>query len=103
MTLFRSMPAYWTAAFLLAGSQGSLRAEEADVVPTDVAEFEQSIEPFLAKHCVKCHGEKKQKADLVLHDIDGVVTTGKDIIRWEKVLEMVSLGDMPPEDEAQPP
>jgi len=69
---------------------------------TSSNEFETSIQPFLVEHCVGCHGEKKQKADFALHDIDGVVSNGKDVVRWEKVLEMVSLGDMPPEDEPQP-
>ncbi|MDG2123543.1 MAG: DUF1588 domain-containing protein [Verrucomicrobiales bacterium] len=73
-----------------------------EVVATNLGEFEAHVEPFLAKHCVGCHGADKQKADFAVHDIDGLVTGGKDTVRWEKVLEMVSLGDMPPEDETQP-
>ncbi|MDA7888647.1 DUF1588 domain-containing protein [Akkermansiaceae bacterium] len=74
----------------------------AEVEVTKLKEFEEVVQPFLGEHCTGCHGEKKQKADFALHDIDGVVSNGKDIVRWEKVLEMVSLGDMPPEDELQP-
>ncbi len=85
---------------LLAGLRGGIAADT--VAPTDLGEFEQHVRPFLATHCVHCHGEKKQKADFSLHDIDGLVTSGKDTVRWEKVLEMLSLGDMPPEDEDQP-
>lgn len=69
---------------------------------TDVAEFNERIKPFLSEHCVRCHGEKKQKADFTVHDIDGLISQGKDVERWEKILELVSLGDMPPEDEDQP-
>jgi hypothetical protein len=76
-------------------------AEEA-VVATNLGEFEKRVQPFLAAHCVKCHGKKRQKADFFLHDMDGAVTGGKDIIRWEKILEMLTLRDMPPEDEEQP-
>lgn len=65
-------------------------------------EFKGQIKPFLAEHCVRCHGEKKQKADFTVDDINGLVTSGNDVERWEKILEMVSLGDMPPEDEEQP-
>lgn len=65
-------------------------------------EFNGQIKPFLAEHCVRCHGEKKQKADFTVDDINGLVTSGNDVERWEKILEMVSLGDMPPEDEEQP-
>ena len=70
--------------------------------PTDTQAFRDHVQPFFAEHCVSCHGEEKQKADFVLHDIDGIITDGKDTIRWEKIVEMMSLGDMPPEDEPQP-
>lgn len=69
---------------------------------TELKDFETHIKPFLAEHCYSCHGEKKQKADFAVHDIDGLITNGKDVVRWEKVLEMISLGDMPPDDEPQP-
>lgn len=81
--------------FLFLGLGGAAQA-------TDLKEFEERIKPFLSQHCYSCHGEKKQKADFTLHDIDGAITNGKDVERWEKVLELISLGDMPPEDEPQP-
>lgn len=37
------------------------------------------------------------EADFRLDDIDGVVTAGKDIERWEKALELLDIGDMPPD------
>ena len=82
-------------------TSSSLRAEE-PFTSTNPAEFKAEIQPFLEQRCVKCHGEKKKKAKFFLHDIDGVITDGKDVVRWEKILEMVSLHDMPPEDEDQP-
>lgn len=69
---------------------------------SELKDFELHIKPFLAEHCYSCHGEKKQKADFAVHDIDGLISRGKDAVRWEKILEMISLGDMPPEDEPQP-
>jgi hypothetical protein len=69
---------------------------------TELTEFQERIKPFLSEHCYRCHGGKKQKADFTVHDIDGLITNGKDVARWEKILELVSLGDMPPEDETQP-
>ena len=86
---------------MVIGSIGICRAEGSPA-PTVWAEFEAQVGPFLKAYCVKCHGEEKQKADFVLHDIDGVVTAGKDTVRWEKILEMLSLADMPPEKERQP-
>ena len=58
--------------------------------------------PFLQEMCADCHGEEKQKVKFALHDIDPDIAGGQDIERWEKILEMVSIGDMPPEDEPQP-
>lgn len=80
----------------------SASAREADVEATDLKLFESTVQPFLARYCVDCHGKKKQKAEFSLHDIDGEVTNRKDAERWVKILELVSLGDMPPPDEVQP-
>ena len=96
--MFSSQKSFLFGLLLTAGGQAS--AEE--VTPTDLSEFTGTIQPFLAEHCSRCHGEKKQKADFFLHDIDGSITGGKDTVRWEKILELMSLGDMPPEDEDQP-
>ena len=68
------------------------------VPPTKLSDFNTRIKPFFAQNCTECHGEKKQKADFQLHDIDPLITNGKDVERWEKALEMISNGDMPPED-----
>jgi len=79
----------------------NVRGEEISE-PTNLSEFNEHIQPFLNTHCVKCHGQKTQKAEFALHDIDGSITQGKDTVRWEKVLEMLSLRDMPPSEEPQP-
>lgn len=57
---------------------------------------------FIQNHCIDCHGEKKQKGDRRFdqltrdfHDLD----TAWD---WEEILDMLNLGEMPPEDESQP-
>ena len=33
------------------------------------AGFEQKIKPFLKENCIRCHGEKKQKGKLALHEV----------------------------------
>ena len=57
---------------------------------------------FIQTHCIGCHGEEKQKGDrrfdrltLDFHDLDTVWD-------WEEILDMLNLGEMPPEDEPQP-
>jgi hypothetical protein len=64
--------------------------------------FKDSVAPFFAKNCVECHGEKKQKGKVTLHDIHGDLSSGEGLDRWEDILEMLESGEMPPEDEPQP-
>ena len=71
------------------------------ILAPSAAEEGKSTLTFLQEHCVACHGEKKQKGKFALHDIDPN-PAGKDVERWEKILEMVSLEEMPPDDEPQP-
>ena len=57
---------------------------------------------FLRKYCVECHGAGVAGADFSLHDVDTNIAGGQDLERWEKIRELVSIGDMPPEDALQP-
>ena len=64
--------------------------------------FESRSRQFFATNCTTCHGEKKQKADVTLHDIGmdfGSAEAGR---RWLAVLSQLENGEMPPEDEIQP-
>lgn len=61
-------------------------------------DFRKTVKPFFQKHCIKCHGAGKSKAEITLHDIDGDVVAGKDQSRWETVLDVLKSGEMPPED-----
>jgi mono/diheme cytochrome c family protein len=63
--------------------------------------FEQAVVPFLKQHCTRCHGPEEQEADFAVHGLTAELI-GDNLSKYEKVLEMVSIGDMPPEDEPQP-
>lgn len=96
----------FTRAMWCAFSLGTLHAEnerEAGIIPTDSVVFESQVKPFLTKYCVSCHGEKKQKAKFFLHDIDGIISNGKDAERWTKIHELISIRDMPPPEEDELP
>ena len=64
--------------------------------------FEKEVVPFFEKYCIRCHGPEKSKGQISLHTLDGDLSTGRDLERWEDVLEMLESGEMPPEDEEQP-
>lgn len=64
--------------------------------------FEQDLQPFLDTHCVRCHGEKKQKGKFRLDELSRDIGL-KDTPLWAEVMERISSGEMPPEDEKARP
>jgi hypothetical protein len=55
------------------------------------------------EHCVSCHGPDKQKGKFRIDDLPLVITNVETAEKWQKVLNAMNSGDMPPEDEKQPP
>lgn len=68
--------------------------------PTDPV-YRDRIQPLLRKHCFRCHGEKKQKADVRLDNLDATMGTAAAAEGWRSALDMINSGEMPPEDEPQ--
>tara|TARA_R110002096_G_scaffold168538_4_gene339385 strand:- start:4732 stop:7164 length:2433 start_codon:yes stop_codon:yes gene_type:complete len=60
--------------------------------------FEKDIQPFIETHCVRCHGDKKQKGDFRVDTLSREVGL-KDTPYWHEVMEKISSGEMPPDDE----
>lgn len=58
---------------------------------------------LLREHCHSCHNAGKQKGKVRLDDIDFSVDTVERADLWQKVLNSINSGEMPPEDETQPP
>ncbi len=61
-----------------------------------------SVKAFLGAHCTRCHGAEEQEGDLTLHDIGSDFAKVEVGERWQKVLEQLGRGEMPPADEPQP-
>lgn len=61
-----------------------------------------ALEPYFKEHCLRCHGEKKQKGDLRLDTLVRDFTGGPETERWFEVIKRIGSGEMPPEDEPQP-
>ncbi len=63
----------------------------------------KSMEPFLKAYCIDCHGPKKQKGQVRFDEVAWEITNNDSAQRWQDVLDVLNGGDMPPEDETQPP
>lgn len=69
------------------------------VLPCRADSFSEKVVPLLDQHCYQCHGEKKQKGGIELHQIK----TAEDAYRYHRFLknvaDQIKTGDMPPEDD----
>lgn len=65
--------------------------------------FNKQVQPFLARNCYACHNEKISTANLNLSAFtSGELAAAKPEI-WDKVLEKLSSGKMPPAGRPVPP
>jgi len=58
---------------------------------------------FLQNHCQKCHDAKVQKGKFRVDDLPFAIGNIEMAERWQKVLNALNAGEMPPEDQKQPP
>ncbi|MFM7072738.1 MAG: DUF1588 domain-containing protein [Planctomycetota bacterium] len=66
------------------------------------AAFERSVKPFLAKHCVECHGAKDPEGELDLTTLDPDMKASVSGARWATIVEKLTKGQMPPEEKPRP-
>jgi len=58
---------------------------------------------FLDHNCVKCHSGDKPKGDLLLDHVAADFTDKTSREQWERVLEQLESGSMPPKSKPRPP
>ena len=73
------------------------------VTSTMADPYRDTIRPFLKEHCFRCHGPAKQQGELQLDTLRPEFTSSSAAGQWIEVMDNLNLGEMPPEDEAQPP
>src|SRR5437660_4839678 len=66
------------------------------------ASFEREVAPFLKKHCYHCHGNDKRRGDIALDVFADHESVQRGRKTWQKAIEMVRSGDMPPEERPRP-
>ena len=65
-------------------------------------DFEGSVQPFLAKYCVRCHGGTKQKGDLRIDTLGRDFANLRIAGHWTEIMDRVNSGEMPPSTEPRP-
>ena len=65
------------------------------------ASFDEMHRAFFKEYCIECHNEKKQKGKLRLDDISFTLDSVEKADRWQKILNQINSGEMPPEDSKQ--
>lgn len=66
------------------------------------ARLDEKHRAFFKDYCTECHNEKKQKGKLRLDDISFALDSVENADRWQKILNQVNSGEMPPDDAKQP-
>ena len=64
---------------------------------------EVMVKHFLKTHCIRCHGEEKQKGKLALHEVSFDFAKAGNSELWLHLLAQLTAGDMPPPDEKNRP
>jgi hypothetical protein len=71
--------------------------------PPSAPALDEKNRVLLKEFCVSCHGPEKQKGKVRLDDLPFAIHTLETAERWQKVLNQMNSGEMPPEEEKQPP
>ncbi|MFO0824547.1 MAG: DUF1588 domain-containing protein [Gemmataceae bacterium] len=79
-----------SVSFLVLGSNAARAADP----------FADTVKPFLATHCVKCHGPDKQLGDFRVDDL--AADAGKHAEKWAAVRDQIRDGLMPPAKQPKP-
>jgi mono/diheme cytochrome c family protein len=96
--LVRALPLHLAIVLLLfqvgAGADGQDAASP--------KRYEEQVRPFLAKHCLECHGVEKAKGELRLDQLVPDFDTAASRERWLTVLKRLKAGEMPPKAKPRP-
>lgn len=90
------------AAAWAANPAGETKSAPATTGTHTPAEFDRVVLPFLKQHCLRCHDEKDAQGELRLDTLSRNFAGGGSAGHWGDVLERITAGEMPPEDEPQP-
>jgi len=71
-------------------------------VPAGADDFSEHAKPILAKYCLSCHGANKQAGDVAFDKFTDAKSAATSIDVWERALDNVRGGTMPPKGKPRP-
>lgn len=81
-----------TALFTMSGTSYAVDWTKRD------QEFQELIQPILKKVCLDCHTGAEADGGLVLSHFQSAKSVLKEKSTWDRVIQRIELGDMPPKD-----
>jgi hypothetical protein len=66
------------------------------------AAMDTALAPFVTAHCVDCHSGSEAEAGLALDKLLASPSVPHHRLQWQRVVERITAGEMPPEDFGQP-
>lgn len=64
--------------------------------------FTNTVKPFLARYCTRCHGAKIQKGERRFDALTGKIPDARAVVDYQDILDQLNLGEMPPKKQRQP-
>ena len=91
-------------ASLLVGSiaQSSRSSDDSGTFDRLGKEYAEQVRPLLQKYCLKCHSTDLQEGELDLEQFSKFEHIRREPRVWQKVVEMIDNGEMPPKKKPQP-
>ncbi len=89
-------------AMVLAGMPARAQNQNAPPKPPYSADFAKSIQPFFAKNCYSCHSAKLKTGGLNLETNVNAAAMAQEPERFEKILQRLKAGEMPPKTMPRP-
>ena len=95
------MKVWFTAVILAAASNFTAFAAVETPVTSQVTMPKEHF-AFFEKYCVDCHDDVTEKGNLDLYKVSFDLSTLESAERWQKILNSLNSGEMPPEKKPQP-
>jgi|GEM_PF-258024 len=100
------LPTWWGGEPVAAAAEpttsASATATATDATAKGIEGYKKVVAPFFEKHCVRCHGPEKVKGKITVHSLNGDLSLGQELDKWESILDILEFGEMPPIDQPQP-